>query len=163
MDEPTSGIDPASRIFIWEMIKELRNNHNASIILTSHSMEEVQELCNRLTILINGRLKCIGSPEYLRMKYSLSYILEIKTCQQYKIHNKLFNKENGIFSENKYKLEVLSHNHYKYQIEIIKGLGKLFQILEISKVNNEIEDYTLSQSSLEQVFIDLAKEFYNYT
>jgi len=161
LDEPTAGVDPATRLFVWNMIKEIRDTGRSSIILTTHSMEEAQELCNRLTILINGRLVCIGSPEYLRMKYSNSYILEVRTDQQEKLHESLFDKEKGAFAENKYKLENLSNNRYKYQIEIQNGLGKLFEILETGKSNNEIIDYTLSQSTLEQVFIDFAKQFNN--
>jgi len=161
LDEPTAGVDPATRLFVWNMIKEIRDSGKSSIILTTHSMEEAQELCNRLTILINGRLVCIGSPEYLRMKYSNSYILEVQTDQQEKIHESLFDKEKGAFADNKYKFENLSNHRYKYQIEIQKDLGKLFEILETAKSNKEIVDYTLSQSTLEQVFIDFAKQFNN--
>ncbi|OUM67113.1 hypothetical protein PIROE2DRAFT_40285 [Piromyces sp. E2] len=161
LDEPTAGVDPATRLFVWDMIKEIRDTGKSSIILTTHSMEEAQELCNRLTILINGRLVCIGSPEYLRMKYSNSYILEIQTEQQEKIHELLFDKDKGAFANNKYKLENLSNYRYKYQIEIQNNLGKLFEILETAKSNKEIIDYTISQSTLEQVFIDFAKQFNN--
>jgi ABC-type multidrug transport system ATPase subunit len=159
LDEPTSGIDPATRIFIWDMIKEVREIGRSSIILTTHSMEEAQELCNRLTILINGRLVCIGTPEDLRMKYASSYIVEIQSEQQEKIHDILFNKETGTFPENTYKLEKLSNHRYKYQIEMKKDLGKLFESLENAKINRIISDYTISQSTLEQVFIDFAKQF----
>jgi len=71
-------------------------------------MEEAQELCNSLTILINGRLVCIGSPDYLRMKYNNSYIMEIQTGQQEKIQKLLFDAEKGAFPENEYKLETIS-------------------------------------------------------
>jgi len=161
LDEPTAGVDPATRLFVWDMIKEIRDTGCSSIILTTHSMEEAQELCNRLTILINGRLVCIGSPDYLRMKYSNSYILEVQTDQQEKIQELLFDKEKGAFSENQYKFETISTHRYKYQIELQKDLGKLFEILEKAKSNHDIVDYTLSQSTLEQVFIDFAKQFNN--
>ncbi|OUM59790.1 hypothetical protein PIROE2DRAFT_46769 [Piromyces sp. E2] len=159
MDEPTSGIDPATRLFIWNLIKEMKESGNPSIILTTHSMEEAQELCDRLTILINGRLVCIGSPEYLRMKYANSYILEVQSSQQETIHECLFGS-GGAFPSTEYKYESLSSDRFKYQISIhTHELGKLFEIMENAMNNHTIMDYTISQSNLEQVFIDFAKQF----
>jgi ABC-type multidrug transport system ATPase subunit len=164
LDEPTSGIDPATRFFIWEMIKELKESSHSSFILTTHSMEEAQELCDRLTILINGRLVCIGSPDYLRMKYSQSYILEIqlpssKTSSKDRISDLLFGN-NGPFNDHTYKEEVITDYRIKYQIQIQeRGLGQLFNAMEKFKEEGLIFDYTISQSSLEQVFIDFARQF----
>eukprot|EP00833_Pecoramyces_ruminatium_P000287 jgi/Orpsp1_1/1174319/evm.model.c7180000049671.1 len=152
LDEPTAGIDPATRVFIWDMIKEIRDTGRSSMILTTHSMEEAQELCNRLTILINGRLVCLGSPEYLRMKYASSYLLEIQAEDQERIHGRLFDQEHGAFRNVPYKLENLTNHRYKYQLEMTrtKDLGELFQILEQAKKDQVVQDYTLSQSTLEQ-------------
>jgi len=135
LDEPTSGIDPATRLFIWDMIKELKETSHSSLILTTHSMEEAQELCDRLTILINGRLVCIGSPDYLRMKYSQSYILEIQlpstqTSSQDRISDLLFGN-NGPFNKYTYKEEAITNYRIKYQIQIQeRGLGELFHVME---------------------------------
>jgi len=132
LDEPTAGVDPATRLFLWSMIQRIRDTGRSSIILTTHSMEEAQTLCNRLTILINGRLVCLGSPEYLRMKYARSYLFEVQTADeqkqdqqeqdqdknQNKVHQLLFDKEIGAFPDATYKLEKLSQNRYKYQLEI---------------------------------------------
>jgi len=158
LDEPTSGIDPATRLFIWNMIKEMKEREKSSMILTTHSMEEAQELCDRLTILINGRLVCIGSPEYLRMKYANSYILEVQTEQQETVHEMIFGN-NSYFNSCTYKKEKITNDRFKYQIELNEGLGKLFDIMENAKNNGTIKDYTISQSNLEQVFIDFAKQF----
>jgi len=158
LDEPTSGIDPATRLFIWDMIKEMKEREKSSMILTTHSMEEAQELCDRLTILINGRLVCIGSPEYLRMKYANSYVLEVQTEQQETVHEMVFGSS-SYFSSCTYKMETITSDRFKYQIELNEGLGKLFDIMENAKNNKTIKDYTISQSNLEQVFIDFAKQF----
>ncbi|ORX53392.1 hypothetical protein BCR36DRAFT_403608 [Piromyces finnis] len=178
LDEPTAGVDPATRLFVWDMIKKIRDTtsgggSHSSLILTTHSMEEAQELCNRLTILINGRLVCIGSPDYLRMKYSNSYILEVQTVEPSpdKIHTILFGeKENGerneeegegVLMSHHYQLEKLSNHHYKYHIGIQQAIGTLFETLETAKSQHVILDYTLSQSTLEQVFINFVKQFNN--
>ncbi|KAG4108854.1 hypothetical protein H8356DRAFT_1365862 [Neocallimastix lanati (nom. inval.)] len=136
-----SVCDPATHLFVWDMIKEIHDTGYSYIILTIHSMEEAQELCNSLTILINGRLVCIGSPDYLRMKYNNSYIMEIQTGQQEKIQKLSFDAEKGAFPENEYKLETISM--------------KIIRNLEPAKSNHDLVDYTLSQSTSEHYLLIL--------
>ncbi|OUM62236.1 hypothetical protein PIROE2DRAFT_33230, partial [Piromyces sp. E2] len=66
LDEPSSGMDPATRSYMWEIIMDYINYRKSSIILTTHSMEEAEILCNRVGILINGELKAIGSVNHLK-------------------------------------------------------------------------------------------------
>lgn len=67
LDEPTSGMDPMSRRCLWHNIQNAVRDRR-SVLLTSHSMEECDILCSRLAIMVNGRFKCIGSPQYLKHK-----------------------------------------------------------------------------------------------
>ncbi|OUM60291.1 hypothetical protein PIROE2DRAFT_34199, partial [Piromyces sp. E2] len=66
LDEPTAGMDPSTRRLIWNIIEQTKRMNDSAIILTTHSMEEAEQLCDRLAILVNGRLNCIGSPEHLK-------------------------------------------------------------------------------------------------
>ncbi|KAG5537221.1 hypothetical protein RHGRI_024609 [Rhododendron griersonianum] len=59
MDEPSTGLDPASRNELWKVV--MRAKRNRVIILTTHSMEEAEHLCERLGIFVDGRLQCIGN------------------------------------------------------------------------------------------------------
>ena len=59
MDEPSSGLDPGARRKLWDVISGAQKA-GASVLLTSHSMEECAALCNRLAIMVNGKFKCIG-------------------------------------------------------------------------------------------------------
>ncbi|XP_027186037.2 putative ubiquitin carboxyl-terminal hydrolase 11 [Cicer arietinum] len=61
MDEPSIGLDPASRKCSWNVIKLAKQDR--AIILTTHSMEEVEALCDRLGVFVNGNLQCIGNPK----------------------------------------------------------------------------------------------------
>lgn len=70
MDEPTSGMDPNARELIAVAINELLKQ-NRSVILTSHSMEECEVLCNQVVILIGGKIHCVGSPESLKKRYAI--------------------------------------------------------------------------------------------
>ena len=63
LDEPSSGVDPASRRKLWNIIRNVQKK-GQSIILTSHSMEECDELCGRLGIMVNGQFQCFGPTRY---------------------------------------------------------------------------------------------------
>lgn len=70
-------MDPTSRRFLWQALKSV-NASGRSIVLTSHSMEECEELCTRLVIMVNGKFKCIGSIQELKSNYGKGYTLVIK-------------------------------------------------------------------------------------
>ena len=65
LDEPTTGVDPAARRKIWETINNIRKS-GTSIILTSHSMEECEALCDRLAIMVQGSFQCLGGPQHIK-------------------------------------------------------------------------------------------------
>ena len=65
MDEPTVGLDPLARRTVWELVRELRRESNATIVLTTHIMEEAQSLCDRVGIMHRGKLVAVGTPDEL--------------------------------------------------------------------------------------------------
>lgn len=77
LDEPTSGMDVGARRQLWNMVIKTRNS-GKSVVLTSHSMEECEVLCNRLAIMVNGEFKCLGSVQHLKNKFSKGFFLTIK-------------------------------------------------------------------------------------
>lgn len=64
LDEPTTGLDPQARINLWEMIREVRKS-GVTIVITTHYMDEAQELCDRLAIMDKGNIVTIGTPKQL--------------------------------------------------------------------------------------------------
>ncbi len=66
LDEPTLGLDPQSREYIWKYIEKLSKEKNITIILTTHYMDEADKLCDRLAIIDNGKIIVIGSPKKLK-------------------------------------------------------------------------------------------------
>lgn len=77
-DEPTTGInlfdlglDPATRRQIWKIIEQIKKNPKRCIIITTHSMEEADALCNRISILCGGKIEAIGSQVHLKNKFSV--------------------------------------------------------------------------------------------
>lgn len=157
LDEPTAGMDPYTRRFIWNIIKNVKNKSKSSILMTTHSMEEAEALCNRLTILMNGRLSCIGSPEYLTMTYATNYILDIESDNLDHIYNEIFNNENSVFKDIKCKYKKETNNRCKYYIEKKFNISELFKLLENAKINSKINDYILTESSLDDVFLEFVE------
>ena len=66
LDEPTTGLDPRSKLDVQSFIEELRASHDATIVLTTHDLAEAERLCGRITILNDGRVVAEDTPEGLR-------------------------------------------------------------------------------------------------
>lgn len=80
LDEPTTGVDPVSRRFMWSCIKDFQTKLK-TIVLTSHSMDECEELCNRLAIMNKGQFKCIGFIQKIKELFGTGFTLLIKVAE----------------------------------------------------------------------------------
>jgi ABC-2 type transport system ATP-binding protein len=69
LDEPTTGLDPVSRVAVWEMLRKIKAERGLTILLTTHYMDEADKLCDRIAIIDHGELKALDSP--LRLKASI--------------------------------------------------------------------------------------------
>ena len=76
LDEPTVGMDPQSRRAVWDFIRELKRQ-NKTILLTTHYMEEAEELCDRVGIIDNGKLISLGTPQQLKKKSGARNLEEV--------------------------------------------------------------------------------------
>ena len=79
LDEPTTGLDPRSKRDVHAFIEELRDSHDATILITTHDMEEADLLCDRVAVIQNGQLVATGSPDHL--KHSISDNGELPTLE----------------------------------------------------------------------------------
>ena len=77
LDEPTTGLDPTSRIGVWEMLKKLKERRDLTILLTTHYMDEADKLCDRIAIVDHGKLVALDSPLKLKASIPGNNILEI--------------------------------------------------------------------------------------
>ncbi len=66
LDEPTIGLDPMARRSVWERVLELREELDMTVLLTTHYMEEADELCDRVALMHQGTLRALGSPGELK-------------------------------------------------------------------------------------------------
>jgi len=68
LDEPTTGLDPRSKRDVQEFIREVQRDHDATILLTTHDMDEAEALCDRIAFLVGGRIVAEGTSEELRAR-----------------------------------------------------------------------------------------------
>jgi len=79
LDEPSTGVDPQAKRFMWNIISKISTQRKKSaVIITTHSMEEAEALCTKMGIMVSGEFKCFGSATHVKDKYGTGYELEIK-------------------------------------------------------------------------------------
>uniref|UniRef100_A0A667IMJ0 ABC transporter domain-containing protein n=1 Tax=Lynx canadensis TaxID=61383 RepID=A0A667IMJ0_LYNCA len=156
LDEPSTGMDPGARRLLWDAVTWTRES-GKTIIITSHRMEECDAFCTRLAIMVEGKFMCLGSPQHLKSKFGNIYVLKIKVkidAQEDKLNDLKF------FITMTFPGSVLKHenqgilNYYIPSKD--NSWGKVFGILEEAKEKFNLEDYSISQITLEQVFLIFA-------
>ena len=77
LDEPTTGLDPVSRIAVWEMLNKLKTTRHLTMLLTTHYMEEADKLCDRIAIVDHGNLVALGTPVELKNSVAGANVVEV--------------------------------------------------------------------------------------
>jgi ABC-2 type transport system ATP-binding protein len=77
LDEPTTGLDPVSRVAVWDMLRQLKQTRDLTVLLTTHYMDEADKLCDRIAIVDHGKLVALDSPMKLKASISGTNILEV--------------------------------------------------------------------------------------
>ncbi|RXN24177.1 ATP-binding cassette sub-family A member 3 [Labeo rohita] len=159
LDEPSTGMDPVARRLLWDAITRTRESGKA-IIITSHSMEECEALCTRLAVMVNGQFKCLGSPQHLKSKFGSGYTLLAKVRVETELEEmdlQLFKD----FIESTFPGSLLKDEHqgmvHYHLTDKTLTWAQVFGVLETAKEKYSIEDYCVSQISLEQVFLSFAQ------
>lgn len=147
LDEPTTGLDPSYRAILWEQMLEL-NKAGTTIFLTTHYMEEPEQLCDRIAIVNQGELKAIGTADELKALIPSNDIITIKLEE---LKDEFANKaktlpdvENAVI-QNGLLLLYMKHEHPDFN-----------QILDwVKTLNTSLQNISLSTSTLDDVFIHL--------
>lgn len=156
MDEPTTGMDPGARRFLWNVILSIIQQGTRSVVLTSHSMEECEALCTRLAIMVNGQFQCIGSTQHIKNRFGDGYIVVVRVKGNQPDMTPVMNFMLEAFED--CILKECHHNFAQFQILSDNiSLAQIFAKMEEVCVDLEIEDYSVSQTSLDNVFVNFAK------
>uniref|UniRef100_A0A8C2T8T8 P-type phospholipid transporter n=1 Tax=Coturnix japonica TaxID=93934 RepID=A0A8C2T8T8_COTJA len=158
LDEPTTGMDPQSRRLLWDSIVSVLRDGRA-VVLTSHSMEECEALCTRLAIMVKGTFKCLGTIQQLKYKFGDGYIVTLKIkAPKTGLPPDPSRAEQFIRINFPGSLQREKHyNMLQYQI-CSSSLAKIFRLIISNKENLYIEEYSVSQTTLDQVFVNFAKQ-----
>jgi ABC-2 type transport system ATP-binding protein len=77
LDEPTTGLDPVSRVNVWDMLQRIKSERQLTILVTTHYMDEADKLCDRIAIVDHGELKALDSPIKLKLSVPSNNVLEV--------------------------------------------------------------------------------------
>jgi ABC-2 type transport system ATP-binding protein len=78
LDEPTTGLDPVSRVAVWEMLGNIKSNRRLTILVTTHYMDEADRLCDRIAIVDHGKLVALDTPKALKASVPGSNVIEVQ-------------------------------------------------------------------------------------
>ncbi|XP_063256168.1 glucosylceramide transporter ABCA12 [Prinia subflava] len=156
LDEPSSGMDPNAKRHLWKIINEEVQN-KCSVILTSHSMEECEALCTRLAIMVNGSFQCIGSLQHIKSRFGRGF-----TVKMHLNSSTVCTETLTEFMKSHFPNTCLKDQHFKmveYHVPVSAGgVANIFDLLESNKAAFNIRHFSVSQTTLEEVFINFAKD-----
>uniref|UniRef100_A0A3Q1ESV0 P-type phospholipid transporter n=1 Tax=Acanthochromis polyacanthus TaxID=80966 RepID=A0A3Q1ESV0_9TELE len=156
LDEPTTGMDPKARRALWNAILSIIKE-GRSVVLTSHSMEECEALCTRMAIMVNGRFRCLGSVQHLKNRFGDGYTIILRVAGPNPDLRPVME-----FIERELPGSTLKEKHrnmLQYQLpSSLTSLARIFSLLSKNKEALSIEDYSVSQTTLDQVFVNFAKD-----
>ncbi|XP_072015894.1 ATP-binding cassette sub-family A member 2-like isoform X3 [Amphiura filiformis] len=156
MDEPTTGMDPHSWRFLWDLILAI-TKEGRSVLLTSHSMEECEALCTRLAIMVNGQLCCLGSIQHLKNRFGDGYTIKVKVRGHIPNLTPVIHFFNDTFPNAVLKDD--HHNMVQYEMKLEHvSLSELFAKLEENQTRLNIVDYSVSHTTLDNVFVHFARK-----
>jgi ABC-2 type transport system ATP-binding protein len=81
LDEPTTGLDPVSRVAVWEMLNTLKSRRQLTILITTHYMDEAERLCQRVAIMDHGKAIALGTPRELIASIGVEHMVEFSTAR----------------------------------------------------------------------------------
>lgn len=147
LDEPTSSLDPDIAYKVREMLKKIHQERQITILYTSHNMAEVEEMCDRVIFLQQGRIVAAGAPNQLK-KEIRDYYLELS------FNSEQESKLTAFLQSKKWTYEIKSPGHLRVKTSA-DDLAAMLQL--ISRQNFDIYDIDVNKPDLEEVFLKIAK------
>lgn len=161
LDEPTAGVDPSARRKIWIAIQKL-NTTGSSVVISSHTMDECEYLCNRIGIMAIGQFKCLGSTQQILSKFGKGFDLIIKLCPGAANGSRIVKT----LQKRIPSCSLVKHDENQLNFEISDGTisrSEVLRLLEYFKESGKIKEHQLSDKSLESVFLRFARPIQDIT
>jgi len=147
LDEPTTGLDPVSRIAVWEMLNKLKASRNLTMLLTTHYMEEADKLCDRIAIVDHGKLMALGTPTELKNSVAGANVVEVHFDREDEEWYGRLEKLEGVTS-------VQPEGSGFYRVITKSGSKTTMQIVELAaSLGETLTSLTVQNTTLDDVFI----------
>jgi ABC-2 type transport system ATP-binding protein len=147
LDEPTTGLDPVSRIAVWEMLDNLRKTRNLTMLLTTHYMEEADKLCDRIAIVDHGNLVALGTPIELKQNVPGANVVEVHFDRETEQWKSRLEGLDGVTS-------VQPESAGFYRVLTSSGSRTTMQLVELAaSLGENITSLSVQNTSLDDVFV----------
>jgi len=150
LDEPSEGLDPQSRRVLWNYIRSMRDDEGKTVILTTHIMDEADQLSDRIAIIDHGKLIRLDTPEKLKKEIGEGDVVDIKLSDPLRNEDLIHDLED--------QKDVISVHEVNGRINIraLNAVGKLPMMMQtVEKLDLRVADISVRQNTLEDVFIEL--------
>ena len=146
LDEPSTGVDPVARRSIWEILS--REKEGRAIILTTHNMQEAEVLSNRIGIMAQGKLLCVGTQSHLKKKYGSGFTLQVTTNNAHATQKYI----QILYPTATLDTSISGILCYRIPQDVPLDLTALFNAMKVKHEHGIIE-WGVNQTTLEEVFI----------
>jgi ABC-2 type transport system ATP-binding protein len=147
LDEPTTGLDPVSRIAVWEMLNNLKKSRSLTMLLTTHYMEEADRLCDRIAIVDHGLLVALGTPVELKQSVPGSNVVEVQFGREWDEWPGRLGQLSGV-------TDVQSQSSGVYRVLTANGSQTTTQLVEMAtSLGETLTALSVQNTSLDDVFV----------
>ena len=147
LDEPTTGLDPVSRIAVWEMLDNLRRTRHLTMLLTTHYMEEADKLCDRIAIVDHGKLVALGTPSELKHNVPGANVVEVHFDRETPEWQKRLEALEGVTS-------VQAESAGFYRVLTSSGSTTTMQLVELAaSLGETLTSLSVQNTTLDDVFV----------
>ncbi len=147
LDEPTTGLDPVSRIAVWEMLDNLRRTRNLTILITTHYMEEADKLCDRIAIVDHGALVALGTPLELKHSVPGANVVEVHFDRETAEWQQRLEGLDGVTS-------VQAESAGFYRVLTSSGSRTTMQLVELAaQLGETLTSLSVQNTTLDDVFV----------
>jgi ABC-2 type transport system ATP-binding protein len=146
LDEPTTGLDPVSRVAVWEMLARIKRERNLTILITTHYMDEADKLCDRIAIVDHGELKALDSPLTLKASIPGKNSLEVSFANARPGWQERVERLPGVES-------VTAHEHI-FRIATANGPSTTLALMELAaREGVTVASLSVQSTTLDDVFV----------
>ncbi len=147
LDEPTTGLDPVSRIAVWEMLNNLRTTRKLTMLITTHYMEEADKLCDRIAIVDHGTLVALGTPLELKQGVPGANVVEVHFDRETEEWKERLEKLDGVTS-------VQAQSAGFYRVLTSSGSRTTMQLVELAaSLGETLTSLSVQNTTLDDVFV----------